>query len=110
MSHTNDTKSPENVGQDNSDINDPGTGWKNMPMMMAPHLTQDGQIHLYKCHRRYIHTAHGWSRTGSSCPNDAVASAGHGGKVIWMMLEAYIVNKVFNLRTSSIIIDHISAN
>lgn len=81
MSHTNDTKSPENVGQDNSDINDPGTGWKNMPMMMAPHLTQDGQIHLYKCHRRYIHTAHGWSRTGSSCPNDAVASAGHGGKV-----------------------------
>ena len=49
--------------------------------MMYPQLTQDGQIHLYKCHRRYIHTAHGWSRTGSSSPNDAVASAGHGAKV-----------------------------
>ena len=50
-------------------------------MMMYPHLSQDGQIHLYKCHRRYIHTSHGWSRTGSSCPNDAVSQAHHGEKV-----------------------------
>jgi len=61
----------------------PGTGWSNkdMPQMMVPQLTQDGQIHLYKSHRRYIHTSHGWSRTGSSSPNDAVASAGQGEKV-----------------------------
>lgn len=61
----------------------PGEGWanKDMPMMMYPHLSQDGQIHLYKCHRRYIHTSHGWSRTGSSCPNDAVSQAHHGEKV-----------------------------
>ena len=61
----------------------PGKGWSNkeMPPSMFPKLSQDGQIHLYQCQRRYIQTSKGWSRTGSSCPNDAIASAGHGGKV-----------------------------
>lgn len=65
------------------DESTPGNGWTNqdVPPTMYPHLSQDGQVHLYQVERRYIHTAHGWSRTGSSCPNDAISTAGHGGKV-----------------------------
>lgn len=61
----------------------PGSGWSNhdIPPLMYPQITQSGQIQLYKSYRRYIHTAKGWSRTGSSSPNDAISSAGHGEKV-----------------------------
>lgn len=54
-----------------------------MPTLMYQQInSQSGQIQLYKCHRRYIHTSHGWSRTGSSSPNDAISSAGQGEKVL----------------------------
>uniref|UniRef100_A0A7S3V7F0 Class II aldolase/adducin N-terminal domain-containing protein n=1 Tax=Chaetoceros debilis TaxID=122233 RepID=A0A7S3V7F0_9STRA len=67
---------------DGRDPPTPGNGWtnKDVPLMMYPQ-TQDGQVHLYQCHRRYIHTSHGWSRTGSACPNDAVAAASSGHKI-----------------------------
>ncbi len=67
-----------------SDSSEPGKGWSNndMPLMMYSQMSQDGQVHLYKCQRRYIHTAHGWSRTGSADPNDAVATASTGEKVV----------------------------
>lgn len=59
---------------DSKERNEPGAGWTNrdISVLMYPR-SQSGQIHLYKCHRRYIQTSGGWSRTGSSDPNDAIS-------------------------------------
>jgi methylthioribulose 1-phosphate dehydratase/enolase-phosphatase E1 len=70
------------TSQNATELDLPGSGWTNKQIapLMYP-MSQDGQIHLYKCNRRYIQTSQGWSRTGSSDPNDPFSTSSSSDKI-----------------------------